>query len=89
MVGFAYFAGLTKVQRAIRVQSFGTSAALREARPPHPSESFLSGTNAVYVEEMYRAWKKDPSSVHASWNAFFRNVDSGAAPGEAFTRACV
>lgn len=28
-----------------------------------PSESFLSGTNAVVLEDMYEKWLADPSSV--------------------------
>ena len=28
-----------------------------------------------YVEEMRSAWTKDPNSVHASWNDFFRKQD--------------
>jgi len=55
------------------------------ARPgPHPSESFLTGTSAVYFEEMWRLWKQDPSKVHSSWDTYFRNVDAGLAPGMAF-----
>ncbi|XP_065910011.1 2-oxoglutarate dehydrogenase complex component E1-like isoform X2 [Dysidea avara] len=49
-------------------------------------ESFLSGTSSVYVDQMYDAWKKDPNSVHASWNAFFTNVSRGAVPGAAYQR---
>jgi hypothetical protein len=48
------------------------------------SESFLDGSSAVYVEEMYQAWKADSSSVHKSWDAFFRNAEAGIAPGGAY-----
>lgn len=48
------------------------------------SESFLDGSSAVYVEEMYQAWKTDSSSVHKSWDAFFRNAEAGIAPGGAY-----
>jgi hypothetical protein len=48
------------------------------------SESFLDGTSAVYVEEMYKAWKNDSNSVHKSWDAFFRNADAGLQPGSAY-----
>lgn len=27
-------------------------------------EPFLNGSSSVYVEEMYKAWLKDPESVH-------------------------
>ena len=32
----------------------------------HSSESFLSGVNSVYAEQMLENWKVDPTSVHAS-----------------------
>lgn len=47
------------------------------------SDGFLSGSSATYVEEMYEAWKKDPHSVHVSWQAYFKNVSAGKFP--AFT----
>lgn len=37
-----------------------------------------------YADEMYRVWKQDPTKVHASWDAFFKNVDSGVPAGQAF-----
>ena len=43
----------------------------------HPSESFLNGATSVYAESMLAAWKKDPSSVHASWAAYFTNLEAG------------
>ncbi|KYQ94461.1 2-oxoglutarate dehydrogenase [Tieghemostelium lacteum] len=48
------------------------------------SESFLDGTSAVYVEDMYQSWKKDPTSVHQSWSSFFNSSDNGARVGEAY-----
>jgi 2-oxoglutarate dehydrogenase E1 component len=48
-------------------------------------DSFLSTSNATYVDEMYDAWKKDPSSVHVSWNAYFKNIDGNVPPSQAFT----
>ncbi|KAK3054055.1 2-oxoglutarate dehydrogenase E1 component [Extremus antarcticus] len=45
-----------------------------------PSDSFLSGNTANYVDEMYMAWKQDPSSVHVSWQAYFKNMESGDMP---------
>ncbi|GLD98266.1 hypothetical protein PINS_up006963 [Pythium insidiosum] len=54
------------------------------ATTPHASEMFLTGTNNAYVEEMYSSWKTDPSSVHKSWDVYFRQIERGAVPGEAF-----
>ncbi|XP_030747963.1 2-oxoglutarate dehydrogenase-like, mitochondrial isoform X2 [Sitophilus oryzae] len=36
-------------------------------------QSFLNGNSCQYLEDIYNAWLKDPSSVHASWNAFFQD----------------
>uniref|UniRef100_A0A0A9XM16 2-oxoglutarate dehydrogenase complex component E1 n=1 Tax=Lygus hesperus TaxID=30085 RepID=A0A0A9XM16_LYGHE len=44
-----------------------------------PAESFLNGSSSTYVEDMYNSWLADPSSVHASWDAYFRNSAAGAA----------
>jgi 2-oxoglutarate dehydrogenase E1 component len=46
------------------------------------SETFINGTSANYVEEMWEAWRNDPKSVHVSWATYFKNVAAGAAPGE-------
>ena len=40
--------------------------------------SFMNGTNANYIDYMYAQWQKDPSSVHASWNAYFSAEEGGA-----------
>jgi len=48
-----------------------------------PSESFLTGTNASVLEEMFEKYKQDPASVHPSWTRFFNNVDAGVQPGQA------
>ena len=33
--------------------------------------SFLNGTNAAYVEQMYAAWLANPTSVDEGWQAYF------------------
>ncbi|KAJ4295289.1 2-oxoglutarate dehydrogenase E1 component [Kalmusia sp. IMI 367209] len=45
-----------------------------------PNDSFLQGNTANYVDEMYMQWKRDPSSVHYSWQVYFRNMESGDMP---------
>jgi 2-oxoglutarate dehydrogenase E1 component len=49
------------------------------------AESFLAGSNSVYVDQMYSAWKKDPKSVHVSWASFFTNQDAGLSSTESMT----
>ncbi|KAG5892467.1 hypothetical protein JTB14_017432 [Gonioctena quinquepunctata] len=52
----------------------------RYSNVPAARESFLSGTSAQYVEDMYNAWLADPKSVHVSWDSYFRNSAQGG-PG--------
>jgi len=47
-------------------------------------EGFLGGDNAVYAEQMYQNWKKDPKSVHSSWNAYFTNLEKGVQANSAY-----
>src|ERR1700749_343174 len=43
--------------------------------------SFLNGTNAAYVEQMYAAWLANPDAVDASWQAYFAQTgDQGLPP---------
>jgi 2-oxoglutarate dehydrogenase E1 component len=46
--------------------------------------TFENGTNNYYAQEMYRSWKEDPKSVHASWNAYFSGLDKGLDSDQAF-----
>ena len=59
--------------------------------PPPPTaaaqESFLSGNNSAYVDEMYESWARDPTSVHASWDAYFRGISYTPPPSLGNTRA--
>ena len=48
------------------------------------NDSFINGTSGIYVERMFENWKKDPSSVHASWNIYFSNVELGMSSTDAF-----
>ncbi|KAG5189741.1 2-oxoglutarate dehydrogenase E1 component [Tribonema minus] len=43
----------------------------------HSSGLSSQGPNSIYVESMYSAWKSDPSSVHKSWDAYFKSIDKG------------
>ncbi|KAF2204580.1 2-oxoglutarate dehydrogenase, E1 component [Delitschia confertaspora ATCC 74209] len=45
-----------------------------------PNDSFLQGNTANYIDEMYMQWKRDPTSVHFSWQVYFRNMESGDMP---------
>lgn len=52
---------------------------------PEANDGFLHGNSANYIEEMYEAWLKEPSSVHLSWQVYFKNMANGVSPGQAYT----
>lgn len=62
------------------------AASAAKPTPPSPNDSFANTTNAYYAEEMHRRWREDPSSVHSSWDAYFKGMDEHGLPSEqAFT----
>ncbi|KAJ3347699.1 2-oxoglutarate dehydrogenase E1 component [Entophlyctis luteolus] len=56
------------------------SIASRAFASDAANSSFLSGSSASYIEQMHDAWRADPLSVHASWRAYFANVEAGRFP---------
>ncbi|KAJ5972141.1 Dehydrogenase E1 component [Penicillium vulpinum] len=62
------------------------SYAAASSQGVDPNDSFLTGSTANYIDEMYMAWKNDPSSVHISWQTYFKNMEEGKMPiSQAFT----
>jgi len=57
------------------------SRAFGFSDPAPTTESFASGASAKYIERMYAQWKAQPGSVHASWAAYFKDVDAGVGLG--------
>ena len=47
--------------------------------------TFASGDQADYVEQLYKEWQADPSSVEASWSKFFEGFDFGKGAGSGLT----
>jgi 2-oxoglutarate dehydrogenase N-terminus len=81
---------LRRLPAVLRSKPLSLAPSLRRdlatptANPPSPNDPFANGTNAYYAEEMYRHWKHDPSSVHASWDAYFSGMDKGLPSFKAF-----
>ena len=69
------------LKRANIIQSLFRIRAMRPF-----SDSFMSGSNASYAEQMYSKWIEDPKSVHSSWDAYFRNLHAGIPSDQAFLR---
>src|ERR1043165_2503640 len=45
--------------------------------------SFLNGTNAAFVEQMYAQWLVNPASVDESWQSYFSQIgDQGLTPAQ-------
>src|ERR1700761_5595820 len=43
--------------------------------------SFLNGTNAAFVEQMYAAWQANPASVDEGWQTYFSQLgEQGLSP---------
>ncbi|KAF7716889.1 2-oxoglutarate dehydrogenase, E1 component family protein [Penicillium ucsense] len=77
---------LAVVDRAFKGARLYASSAEGNAPGVDPNDSFLQGSTANYVDEMYLAWKRDPSSVHISWQTYFKNMEEGHMPiSQAFT----
>ncbi|CAK9437970.1 uncharacterized protein LODBEIA_P23480 [Lodderomyces beijingensis] len=72
--------------RALRlIPAAKTATVLLESKRGFATDTFLQGNNSNYVDEMYQAWREDPASVHASWNAYFKNIENDSVePSKAF-----
>src|ERR1700710_1070313 len=46
----------------------------QDANAAFALSSFLQGTNATYIDELYARYEKDPSSVDAEWQEFFKSL---------------
>lgn len=47
----------------------------QDANAAFALSSFLQGTNASYIDEIYARYEKDPSSVDAEWQEFFKSLN--------------
>lgn len=47
----------------------------QDANAAFALSSFLQGTNATYIDEIYARYEKDPSSVDAEWQDFFKSLN--------------
>ncbi|WP_454642055.1 2-oxoglutarate dehydrogenase E1 component [Bradyrhizobium liaoningense] len=51
----------------------------QDANAAFALSSFLQGTNATYIDEIYARYEKDPSSVDAEWQEFFKSLNDAPA----------
>ncbi|KPA81350.1 putative mitochondrial 2-oxoglutarate dehydrogenase E1 component [Leptomonas pyrrhocoris] len=43
----------------------------------YDNDSFLTGSSAMYIDDLYHQWKKNPKSVDESWAQLFSRSDLG------------
>src|SRR6201997_5458143 len=46
----------------------------QDANAAFALSSFLQGTNATYIDDIYARYEKDPASVDAEWQRFFKSL---------------
>ena len=46
----------------------------QDANAAFALSSFLQGTNAPYIDELYARYESDPASVDSEWQAFFKSL---------------
>src|SRR6202049_1635966 len=46
----------------------------QDANAPFALSSFLQGTNAPYIDDIYARYEKDPASVDTEWQEFFQSL---------------
>ncbi len=54
----------------------------QDANAAFARTSFLYGTNAAYIEDLYARYEKDPAAVDAEWQAFFQGLKDDKADVE-------
>jgi 2-oxoglutarate dehydrogenase E1 component len=72
------FAKKKTASAMLKAQSFfrySQTFNMHKASSLYTDENFATGSNSVYFDQMYEQWKTDPNSVHASFNAYFSNVE--------------
>ena len=46
----------------------------QDANAAFALSSFLHGTNAAYIDDLYARYEKDPASVDTEWQEFFKSL---------------
>ena len=46
----------------------------QDANAAFALSSFLQGTNAAYIDDLYARYEQDPTSVDAEWQEFFKSL---------------
>src|SRR5215831_3725719 len=64
---------------AFRPPSQDRTMSRQDANAAFALSSFLYGSNAAYIEDLYARYEADPKAVDAEWQAFFASLKDNAA----------
>src|ERR1700760_2784638 len=56
-----------------------SSMSRQDANAAFALSSFLQGTNATYIDDIYARYEKDPASVDSEWQEFFKSLKDAPA----------
>jgi 2-oxoglutarate dehydrogenase E1 component len=56
-----------------------TIMSRQDANAAFALSSFLQGTNATYIDDIYARYEKDPASVDSEWQEFFKSLKDTSA----------
>src|SRR6201987_2393675 len=79
-MGFSHMAGPAgdrPLRRLLRAEAKNHQDAImsrQDANAAFALSSFLQGTNATYIDEIYARYEKDPASVDTEWQEFFKSL---------------
>ena len=51
----------------------------QDANAAFALSSFLQGTNAAYIDDLYARYEQDPASVDTEWQEFFKSLKDAPA----------
>src|ERR1700751_5457218 len=84
-MGFSHMAGpagdrpLRRLLRANQENHQDAIMSRQDANAAFALSSFLQGTNAAYIDDLYARYEQDPNSVHAEWQEFFKSLKDSPA----------
>src|ERR1700738_3322850 len=64
--------------RSVPALQPGSDMSRQDANAAFALTSFLYGSNAPYVEDLYARYEADPASVDGEWQAFFASLKGSA-----------
>src|SRR6186713_1733296 len=65
---------MRRLLRANRKSPGRSTMSRQDANAAFALSSFLQGTNATYIDDLYARYEQDPASVDPDWQEFFKSL---------------